>query len=296
MADTSPSFIANGNIYPSRFVKLDSTANFRVLQCSNPSDRILGVSQPGTYAPPGLVGQTAPALVGGAITNVTFASGLATVTTTSAHGLAVGNSVSIAGVVGAVGVNGNWYVATVPSGTTFTVYTINTPGAYTSGGTTTLNAPLFAASINQEITVFSEGDYQLVQVSGVGPNVASGDYLTTDTNGMGVKVLFKEPFTITGITNANPWVVTTQNAHGLLVGETVQIAGVVGATGSNGTFTVNAVPSATTFNVAATAPGAYTSGGFGSGLLWYGAICCEAANPGELVRAWIIIGPQGCSA
>jgi len=57
-------------------------------------------------------------------------------------------------------------------------------------------------------------------------------------------------FTITGITQANPGVVTTSAAHGLAVGEDVTISGVKGMTQVNDTtFTVGAVPSSTTFNL-----------------------------------------------
>lgn len=45
------SYIANGNIAPSRLVKLDSSADGKVLQCGA-GDKCVGVSQEGTrYAP-----------------------------------------------------------------------------------------------------------------------------------------------------------------------------------------------------------------------------------------------------
>ena len=67
--------------------------------------------------------------------------------------------------------------------------------------------------------------------------------------------------TITAVTNtANPQV--TSAGHGLAVGDSVLIAGVLGATGANGTFKVASVVGANDFTVAdATAPGVYTSGG-----------------------------------
>ena len=58
-------------------------------------------------------------------------------------------------------------------------------------------------------------------------------------------------FSITAITAANPGVVTTSAAHGLAVGEDITITGVKGMTQVNGiTFTVKAVPSTTTFELA----------------------------------------------
>jgi hypothetical protein len=58
-----------------------------------------------------------------------------TITTSVAHGLAVGDLVKIAGVLGAVGVNANFAVATVPNSTSFTITLPTAPGAYSSGGT-----------------------------------------------------------------------------------------------------------------------------------------------------------------
>jgi hypothetical protein len=54
---------------------------------------------------------------------------------------------------------------------------------------------------------------------------------------------------ITAITNANPSVFTTTSAHGLLVGDTVQVQGVTTDTAVNGSFVVSAVGSATTFSI-----------------------------------------------
>jgi hypothetical protein len=58
----------------------------------------------------------------------------------------------------------------------------------------------------------------------------------------------------------NPTITTTA-AHGLSPGQTVVIADVLGATGVNGTQTVLATPTTTTFTVTDGAPGTYTSGG-----------------------------------
>lgn len=69
---------------------------------------------------------------------------------------------------------------------------------------------------------------------------------------------------ITGLTNANPGVVTTGIAHGLTAGQTnVHIAGVVGTSGVNGgPYTVNVLtPTTFSFGVNTTSSGAYVSGG-----------------------------------
>ena len=66
---------------------------------------------------------------------------------------------------------------------------------------------------------------------------------------------------ITGATNASPIVVTTTSAHGLLTGDQVQIAGVVGNTAANGLFLATFL-TATTFSLqGSTGNGVYTSGG-----------------------------------
>ena len=71
----------------------------------------------------------------GGITGVTNAVN-PTITTAQYHLLRVGQAITIAGVAGAVGVNGAQTVASVPSATTFTV-TAAAPGAYTGGGSIT---------------------------------------------------------------------------------------------------------------------------------------------------------------
>lgn len=75
---------------------------------------------------------------------------------------------------------------------------------------------------------------------------------------------------ITGITNANPGVITTNLYHGYTTGQQVVISGIVGMTALNGTFYVKTVLSQYTFTVSATSGGtaidttsypAWTSGG-----------------------------------
>ena len=66
--------------------------------------------------------------------------------------------------------------------------------------------------------------------------------------------------TITGVTNANPAVVTDAD-HGLTSGTVVRITGVVGATGVNDQNLPVTRLSSSTFSVAVAAGGAYVSGG-----------------------------------
>jgi hypothetical protein len=64
---------------------------------------------------------------------------------------------------------------------------------------------------------------------------------------------------ITGVSTANPGVVTTTSAHGLVTGQLVAIAGVAGATMANGVWVVTVV-SPTTFSIPVSCSG-YSSGG-----------------------------------
>jgi hypothetical protein len=76
--------------------------------------------------------------------------------------------------------------------------------------------------------------------------------------------LMGSTISITGITNANPGVVTTDLNHGLTTGQNnVNIAGVVGMTGVNGgPYTVTVLTEKTfSFGVNTTSSGTYTSGG-----------------------------------
>lgn len=84
------------------------------------------------------------------------------------------------------------------------------------------------------------------------------------TSGIDISTLVGSTIEITGITNANPGVVTTNLNHGLITGQSnVHIAGVVGMTGVNGGPYTITKHSANTFSfgVDTTSAGAYVSGG-----------------------------------
>src|SRR5271163_2747520 len=120
---------------------------------------------------------------------------LVTITTSAAHGLSAGQSVTIAGV-GVAGYNGTFPVVAAPSITQFT-YIAGASGLAASGAGTSASA---TATIQ------------------------------------------------------------TSSAHGLVVGQSVTIAGVAVAT-YNGTFTILTVPNSTSFTFTATTGGLAASGG-----------------------------------
>lgn len=83
-------------------------------------------------------------------------------------------------------------------------------------------------------------------------------------SGLDISTLVGSTIGITGITNANPGVVTTNLNHGLTTGQNnVHIAGVTGMTGVNGgPYTVTVIsPTTFSFGVNTTSSGSYVSGG-----------------------------------
>ncbi len=83
-------------------------------------------------------------------------------------------------------------------------------------------------------------------------------------SGLDISTLVGSTIGITGITKANPGVVTTNLNHGLVTGQTnVNIAGVLGMTAANGgPYTVTVItPTTFSFGVDTTGFGTYTGGG-----------------------------------
>jgi hypothetical protein len=69
------------------------------------------------------------------LTSIVDSANTATVTTATAHGLQVGNRITIQGVVADTDLNGNYVIATVPTDSTFTITTANvTDGTYNGSG------------------------------------------------------------------------------------------------------------------------------------------------------------------
>lgn len=62
--NAAPGLIAGGDIEPSRFVKLSTTADHTGLQCTANAEPI-GISQVGSFDPPGLTGSATKAAAAG---------------------------------------------------------------------------------------------------------------------------------------------------------------------------------------------------------------------------------------
>ena len=67
------------------------------------------------------------------ITGITWAAGVATVTTSVPHGYVVGNDVTISGAI-PIGYNGTYTISTVPTTTTYTYALATNPGTNTTPG------------------------------------------------------------------------------------------------------------------------------------------------------------------
>ncbi|NCA10394.1 VCBS repeat-containing protein [bacterium] len=153
---------------------------------------------------------------------------VATVTTQAPHGLQINDTVFIAGT-SVPGYEGSYQVVTVPTATTFT-YTTAASGLAAAGaqGTVYTSALLASTAIQTaESASFNPPT----------PPAIDGTGLAT---------------------------ITTTAAHGLSVGQTVEISGVSVngsvSNGYNGVFSVAQTPSATTFQVTYTAPAALANG------------------------------------
>ena len=85
----SQSFMANGSIYPCRFVSLDTSASYKVIQ-STSNLAILGISQVGTKDPPGVSGSDGYAADAGDQIQV-FLAGSRTLLTLPAAGCTAGD-------------------------------------------------------------------------------------------------------------------------------------------------------------------------------------------------------------
>jgi hypothetical protein len=179
----------------------------------------------------------------GGISGITQAN--PAVVTSTSHGLATGAEIEITGVVGMTEVNGNTYRITTIDGDTFRLEGTDSTGftAYTSGGTWTVNGDLLKYKVTAN---------------------------NRDTFEESLSALSSSTLTITGITQADPAVITLSAAHTLEYGDEIYIDSVVGMTQLNDRrFLVLDAPSSTTIEIMSTsrAPidstgyGAYVSGG-----------------------------------
>ena len=200
-----------------------------------------------------------------AITSGTWASAVATITTTAAHNIVSGQTVTIAGV-NITGFNGTFVVTTLDA-FRFTYTLAVNPGGTGTGGTATtainnITSATWSATVatitTQSVTGAVVGD--TVTINGVSVSGYNGTFVVTAVNSptQFTYTLSNDPANATGgletpisgqnsITTAT-WAggvatITTVAANNVSVGESVVIAGILstGPGSFNGTFTVTGV-------------------------------------------------------
>ena len=208
---------------------------------------------------------------------ISLSGSVATVTTTNAHGLRVGDGIYIVGATGMTGLlNSSWTVATTPTVNTFT-FTCTATGTIT----TTLNGSIYPRPLGYvQHRPFDGG----VQFSNVSPY--HGYQVIRQTrrqfryqSGKGIQFstgsILKPALSVDNITSSGTTVtVATKFAHGILAGSYVVVSGCV-ETAYNGTFLVTGAPTPLTITYTAlTAPSASPATGFPltvSPSSWYGS-------------------------
>ena len=212
-----------------------------------------------------------------AATNAIVVNGTtATVTTTNAHGLRVGDGIFVVGVTGMTGtLLSSWVVATTPTNTTFT-FACTATGTITA----TLNASIYPRQLGYvEHRPYDGGvqfsnetpyhGYQLIRQTRRQFRYQSGKAMQFSTGSIMKPVLYIDNVTSSGTTVT----VTARYPHGLLPGAIVKVSGAV-ETAYNGNFTVATVANALTFTyTAGSTPSATPATGFPiniSPFSWYG--------------------------
>ena len=211
-------------------------------------------------------------------TNAISLSGtVATVTTTGAHGLRVGDGIAVIGVSGMTGtLLSSWIVATTPTSNTFT-FACTATGTITA----TLNGSIYPRALGYvQHRPFDGG----VQFSNVSPY--HGYQVIRQTrrqfryqSGKGIQFstgsILKPALSVDSITSSGTTVtVTTKFAHGILSGSYIKVSG-CNETAYNGTFLITGAPTLLTLTYTAlSTPSATPATGFPltvSPASWYGS-------------------------
>ena len=211
-----------------------------------------------------------------AATNAITVNGTtATVTTTNAHGLRVGDGIWVVGVSGQTGtLLSSWVVATTPTNNSFT-FTCAATGTITA----TLNGSIYSRPLGyvehrayyggvQFTNLSPYHGYQVVRQTRRQFRYQSGKGIQFSTGSTLKPQLVVDTITSSGTTVT----VTTKFAHGMGVGSYVTVAG-ANETAYNGTFIITASTSSTLTYTAGSTPSATTASGFPlqvSPASWYG--------------------------
>ena len=211
------------------------------------------------------------------VSAISLSGTIATVTTTYAHGLRVGDGIYIVAATGMTGtLNSSWVVTTTPTTNTFTF-------ACTASGTITTvsNASIYPRALGyiqhrafdggvQFTNVSPQHGYQVIRQTRRQFRYQSGKAMQFSTGS-----ILKPALAIDNITSSGTTVtVTTKFSHGMSVGAQVRVVGCT-ETAYNGIFTVVTAPTVLTFTYTAlSTPSASPATGFPltvSPYSWYGS-------------------------
>lgn len=244
-----------------------------------------------------------------AISTASWSGNTVTITTSAAHGFAVGNQASVTGVT-PNGYNGTFAVTAVPSSTQFQ-YSLTTDPFVTISGRVNPRTVSAASWSAGTVTIDTTAAHGLT----VGSSITVTGFDNANTGYNGTFLVTAVPSTtrlqyavasdpggwaaagsetvsrtasVTTPWAANVATITTATAHGLAVGNTVTVAG-FSPSGYNGTYTITAVPTTTTFKYAlATDPGTVgaVAGGTPSNLGRIRAWVDNATNDNTTLRVY----------
>ena len=208
---------------------------------------------------------------------ISLSGTIATVTTTAAHGLRVGDGIYVVGATGMTGtLNGSWVVASTATTNTFT-FECTATGTIT----TVLNASIYPRSLGyiqhrafdggvQFTNVSPQHGYQVIRQTRRQFRYQSGKAMQFSTGS-----ILKPALSVDNVTSSGTTVtVTTKFPHGMSVGAQIRVLGCT-ETAYNGIFTVATAPTTLTFTYTAlSAPSASPATGFPitiSPYSWYGS-------------------------
>lgn len=192
---------------------------------------------------------------GKAISGITIATNRITCT---GHGFSTGDEIYISGIVGTTELNSRFFLVVSVDADTFTLKDINGDAvdldgmtAYSSAGT--------AARVYEIVSPYTVAEAKQIKYCGTAdlmylfhPDHEPRVLIRSGATSWAINTYtrYSAQWKITGITKANPGVVTTATDHGLIAGDRVYIAQVVGMTEVNKQeYLVGTVGSSTTFQL-----------------------------------------------
>lgn len=247
--------------------------NFTYTVINTPAATLFDATKTYVYSGSFFTGAAIPA----GTSAISLSGTVATVTTTNAHGLRVGDGIYVVGATGMTGtLNSSWVVATTPTVNTFTF-------ACTATGTITTvsNASIYPRALGyiqhrafdggvQFTNVSPYHGYQVIRQTRRQFRYQSGKAMQFSTGSIMKPALSVDTITSSGTTVT----VTSKYPHGIAAGAFIKVSGCT-ETAYNGTFLVTGAPTALTLTYTAlSTPSATPATGFPltvSPFTWYGS-------------------------